>query len=249
MRLSQKKGTHVGMILSFLIFVTFLAFLYSITQPATKVKQDKLDLVSYLEIELMNKFSENLTIVTVQLGVLGCVKFDMFDKELNKSGAIAKKVTGTSEGELETKIDSSIDTFGRITINSGSENEKTKFYYSNQFNKSYGPPCGGSDKNLVKVSDYNITLYRTSKEIFESKIKNISKEINNSREYYNQLKDELGMAFDDEFGFTFRNSSREVIAGTEEKEANIDIYSEEIPIQYIDGEANIKPGFLVIKVW
>ena len=36
-----KKGSHVGVMLSFGIFVVFLVFLYSIIQPMIKIEQDK----------------------------------------------------------------------------------------------------------------------------------------------------------------------------------------------------------------
>ncbi len=37
----SKKGSHVGMMLSFGIFIIFLVFLYSILQPMIKIEQDK----------------------------------------------------------------------------------------------------------------------------------------------------------------------------------------------------------------
>ncbi|MCK4647518.1 hypothetical protein KAT24_01145 [Candidatus Pacearchaeota archaeon] len=48
----DKKGSHVGMMLSFVIFVTFLVFLYSILQPVIKIRQDKKLILDSLIIEL-----------------------------------------------------------------------------------------------------------------------------------------------------------------------------------------------------
>lgn len=238
----NKKGTHVGMILSFLIFVTFLAFLYSITQPATKTKQDKLDLMSYLETELMNTFSDDLITIIIDNSEEGCLKFE-WTEDLGGLGAIAKKVTDSGGAEVEEQISSFADDEGSTTIE-GIEG-KIKFYYSNQFEKEQEEYCD----NPIIAKNYEISLFRTTQGVFESKIKNISEEIGKSRGYYGQLKEKLGMAFDDEFGFSLMDENRNPIAGTEEKEVNADIYSEEIPIQYLDEEANIKPGFLVVKVW
>jgi hypothetical protein len=101
---------------------------------------------------------------------------------------------------------------------------------------------------LIENTDYEISIFRTTEEIFESKIINISENINESSVYYEDLKTELGLAFDDNFGFSFENANGEII-GIPEPDVNLDIYSEEIPIQYIDNEANIKPGFLTIRVY
>ena len=65
---------------------------------------------------------------------------------------------------------------------------------------------------------------------------------------YENLKDELKIPVGSEFGFSFTNRTSGVV-GTEEKNISTSIYAEEIPIQYIDGEANINPGFISIKVW
>ena len=47
--LSNKKGSHVGLVLSFVIFVVFLIFMYPLVGPALETKGDKQYLLEPLE--------------------------------------------------------------------------------------------------------------------------------------------------------------------------------------------------------
>lgn len=51
----NKKGSHVGMMLSFVIFITFIVFLYSILQPLLTMRQNKEFALESLKIELVNE--------------------------------------------------------------------------------------------------------------------------------------------------------------------------------------------------
>jgi len=85
-------------------------------------------------------------------------------------------------------------------------------------------------------------------QIFESKIISLAEFIKDKNNY-EAVKKRLEIPSGDEFGFIFEDGNREIIAKTEEKEITTNIFVEEIPIQYIDNQANKKPGFLRIKVW
>ena len=54
-----KKGSHVGMMLSFVIFVTFIVFLYSVLSPAIKIGQDKKLILDNLILELVEMLNSN----------------------------------------------------------------------------------------------------------------------------------------------------------------------------------------------
>ncbi len=230
----NKRGTHVGIILSFLIFVTFLAFLYSITEPATRVSRNKLDLLEYLKIELLNKFEDDMSTVTLTIIHDGtCGKFENFGG-LEGLGAVVKNETGDKIASyVEINGDTEVSKYEGIM----------KFYYSNQFDK------GESGCGSIKDADYDISIFRTTQEIFGSKINSISEKIKDDPNYYGELKEELGVPLDTEFGFTFKDGGGNILANANEKNVSVEVYAEEIPIQYMDSEANINPGFLNIRVW
>ena len=50
----NRKGSHVGVVVSFVVFVTFLVFLYLIIQPATIRERDKQYILDYLKLNLVS---------------------------------------------------------------------------------------------------------------------------------------------------------------------------------------------------
>ena len=95
------------------------------------------------------------------------------------------------------------------------------------------------------LGQYTIGLVRTDQYIFETKVNNL---INEYETDYDNLKDDLNIPPGSEFGFSLIYSNQTRI-GTEEKEISTNIYSQEIPVQYVDGQANINSGFINILVW
>lgn len=60
-----KKGSHVGMMISFVIFVTFLVFLYSILQPVIKIRQNKELVLDSLKTELVNMLDSPTSVTEI----------------------------------------------------------------------------------------------------------------------------------------------------------------------------------------
>ena len=57
----KKKGSHIGVMLSFGIFVTFLVFLYSVLQPIIEMEQEKKLILDDLVLALVEMFDSDLT--------------------------------------------------------------------------------------------------------------------------------------------------------------------------------------------
>ncbi|MBD3247201.1 hypothetical protein GF378_01115 [Candidatus Pacearchaeota archaeon] len=242
--LRDKKAGHVGMILSFVIFITFLVFLYSITEPVTRVERGKQDLLQYLQTELIEEFTEDMTTSTISINEslvdsnIDCIKFEVVNgaKELN---AVVKTANKILDHERTNNNES-------IIINREGENF-FKIYYSGEFsNTETENACSGSTHEiLAEEREYNRGLVRTEEHIFETKILEM---IENFESNYSEIKNTLNIAPGSEFGFAFVNSEDNEIS-TPEKNVSMNVYVEQIPIQYIDSEANIKPGYLNIRVW
>ena len=67
MKKRNKLGSHVGMIISFVIFITFIVFLYTVVKPAITTGEDKQTILSALEMQILENISANLTTATVQI--------------------------------------------------------------------------------------------------------------------------------------------------------------------------------------
>lgn len=242
----KKKGTHVGVVISFLIFVTFLTFLYTIVQPSIKTNTNEKNLLNYLEGELISEISIDLTSVSV--GINGAI-LDTQDC-LNLNDLI-------TNAEITTNIivkNNSGNTFDSYLIGSTGllidRKDSGTTFFSIRISEEFPitPPDPGtftSCEDLDDVNGYTIGAIRTEKYIFESKIVELKKEYETD---YIGLKNKLKVSDENRFGFSFTYTNNTVIK-TKDVNVSIDVYVEEIPIQYIDKNASIVSGLLGIRIW
>jgi len=237
----NKKASHVGIVLSFVIFITFLVFLYSIIEPLTKTQKDKQFLLSYLETELIENFSAKLTIVLITNSS------ELLDEdclEINSSAFGTNGLNFIVKNKTKDIVNFTVLTDEGMIIEWTNDEEFFKIYYSEEkfINSTSDYSC---TLPVADVNNYSVGSIRTKDQIFESRVISL---IDTYESDYKTLKEDLKIPLGTEFGFGFIYSNGSVI-GTEEKNISINIYVEEIPIQYMDYEANINSGFLNIKVW
>ena len=232
MKIKNKKASHVGVVLSFVIFITFLIFLYSAVEPRIKLDKSKQFSLDFLKVELLKEISSNLTIITVSGEVNGnrrCLEIDIGDLFLEGQNAIVKdkeeRIVGLDLSEDVLKIKSSKGVV-----------EVFKIYFSKEFEDN--------SENLKKCSNAEIKRINTNEYVFEKKITETLEAVEID---YETIKNKFKLSIDTEFGFSFVDKAGQII-GTQEKDVSINIYAEEIPIQYVDENANINSGFINIKV-
>ncbi len=63
----SKKGSHVGMMLSFVIFITFIVFIIIMFDPIIRSGKNEKYLFDQLEIELLEKFETNGDVLVVNI--------------------------------------------------------------------------------------------------------------------------------------------------------------------------------------
>lgn len=240
--MSQRKGTHIGVVLSFVIFMTFIIFLYIIVQPAIKL-DDKQNFLEYIEGEIIGKSSTDLTSVSVAVDKTNpktCIQFlDFFNKTEIGNRIIARNDAGNV---LQTRISGD----GKnLFIVKSEEDDFIKVHESNEFDIAETGVINPCQQLSEGKGGYNLGLIKTNKQIFETKIIKLMNDYNNN---YETLKEELGVAPGSEFGFSFTYSDG-IIIKTGEKNISVSVYVNEIPIQYISKDAAREPGFLNIKAW
>jgi uncharacterized membrane protein YcgQ (UPF0703/DUF1980 family) len=238
----NKKGSHIGVMISFVIFVTFLLFMYAIIQPSISIQKDKEALSDFLKVKIINKVSYEMTAGTVSLeSALGqsCV---------NLNGGITKLGIGTnvvvkddSGATLNSYISSSGATDLKIQGKSTS-NHLLKIYYSEAFNEAEINSL--SCTALEEGEGYEIGLVKTQKYVFEKKMI----ELIGNYDDYAILKSELNLPEGTEFGYGIILSNGTTIE-TSAEEPPTNIYIKEIPIQYVDEEGNILAGYIKTKIW
>jgi len=244
----NKRGSHVGMILSFVIFITFIVFLYVVVRPAVTTGEEKKTTLDYIENMIEENVSEEFTSISIKINSnknpnQKCVKLEQFFVySMVSAYMIVKNETGNVQ---DAYYDPATD-FDDLRINRNNKNNIfLKIYYSPKFPKLLTTtinPC-----NLVHyLTEYNITSITSDMYVFERSIYNLTEYYKSN---YEQLKTQFNIPPGNEFGFSFTNSSGEKIEASINISKSISIYAGETPIQYIDDKANIRSGFINVKVW
>ena len=238
----KKRGSHVGMVLSFVVFITFLVFLYSVVEPAIKTQKDEKAILNYLRTELIKKISANLTGVSVIIDETvssNCVQLENFTNEAEIG---SKLIVKNNSGNIFTAKISGNNLF---VDRESSGNIFFKIYFSEEFEETEEGTMEGCEILNKETGGYKIGLIRTEKNIFEVKIIELIGKYNSD---YEILKNELKIPSGNDFGFGFICNNGTVIE-TGEKDLSTNIYTEETPITYIDEDASILSGFIKTKIW
>jgi len=239
----NNKGSHIGFILSFTIFVIFLAFLYSTMEPLIKVQEDNEFMLEYLEVALIEKLNTNLTTLTITIDssvTQDCVVLDgLIDLEKGLNSKILVKDYYQNEISSFVSQENGNDL---IVSRDGSDDFFLKIYGSEEFESlAEGSPSGCD----LLGADYKIKLLKSSEYISKTKIEELKEDYIGG---YENLKEELNLPEESDFGFGFVYNNGTVIE-TENKDVSRNVYIEDVPVRYIDSEANILSGHLKIKIW
>lgn len=233
----KKKGSHVGVVLSFVIFIVFVFFLYIIIRPnlTTDDRQGSLD---YLESKIKEQTSTVFSVVSINLdspGPPNCALLDSFFSSTGMGNNIIVKDdsgnivdVGNSNGDLIIDRISTDDSFFKI-------------YESDEFSDiGSDTPC---PQNSYSLSNVDSTI-----KVFETKVIEFIQDYDGD---YDSLKEELEFQLNEfSFEFTYGNgttiSPENVNLSIPE---NVNIYSENIYIQYVNKNTDIETGIFNIKVW
>ena len=227
---NKKKGTHVGVIISFILFITILVFLYSMIEPTIKSQRNKQYFLDYIEGELMKKVSGNLTSWTINNKTVGIMCLAVNNTELGTLGlnSIVK--------DKDNIIMLSNNTGAILFIKWDSDTSFSKIYYSNESFKQVSFAPSGCDTSATITGSGRIVKY-----VSRTKIADV---INNYQDFQNELNIPPGHYFS--LSFTYSNGT---IIRTGEKNVSTSVYAKEKIVQYLDDEANIKKGVINIRVW
>lgn len=246
----NKRGSHIGVIISFIIFIGMIVFLYSILAPKIQVGQSKQSTINSLALNLESMLSGNLTTVSVYANSSSsCVNLSDFASNANL-GSPLHATAQNPNGETES---SGVSGSGFYIEKTNSANKFFTVYDSANLNKSQsGSPAecttlgyGSGDGN------YTIGQIKTNKYVFESLVKNM---INNygDRGYgsnYPTLQKDFGLPIQENFGFNFIYQNGTPIQTGGGTPASISVYSQSFPVSYVTVNGSVETGELVVKLW
>lgn len=239
MQMNNKNGSHVGFVISFVLFITFIIFMYTILNSRIDFGQEKANSLNYVKAKIIDIVSENLTGVSIAIGQQNpqsCVQLRNFFLETGVSDRfVVKSDSGNVLQSGKSGNDLYVERSGNLFF---------RVYGSEEFN--IGGGVLGNCQPLSEGSQgYTLGLSRDSKDIFESKI---IKLLNNYTADYEALKKDMKISSGDEFGFGFIYSNGTEIKTTTSN-VTINVYADRVPVQYVKTDATIESGFIDIIVW
>ncbi|MCX6749768.1 MAG: hypothetical protein NTW17_03445 [Candidatus Pacearchaeota archaeon] len=239
------KGSHVGFVISFVMFITFVVFIYVLLESRTDFGQNKQNSLEYVKSEIIERVSENMTITSLNVNSPvpsnTCFHFVGFGDKISTGSKI---MVQNDSGSIFT-ADLSADKKD-FYINRGSDIDSTFFkIYSAEDFPSVTETGMSSCADLSEGAGYTIGLSKEEDYTFESKVLWL---LNNYTTNYKALKKDIKISPGDEFGFAFiYNNGTEI--KTPRINATINIYSERIPVQYIKTDSKRETGFIDVVVW
>ena len=240
------RGSHIDVVISFVIFVIFLGFLYSIISPI-KIKEDKETTLNYLEKEMIEKMSANLTSSSTKVDAF----HDCFEiHNIVNNSALNIIVLDINNTPVRFAInDVGQDRYIRIDGHTSKRNFKV-YYSSENFSKlSLNESC------TFEIGTYNaefgendpiktVGLVRVEKYVFETKVRKILEDAT----VYNEIKDDFNLPYGTNFDFRFKFADGNVV-GRENKDIKGNVYVREVFVPYMNKTAGINYGTLYVRVW
>lgn len=240
-----RKGSQVEVILSFIIFITFLIFLFIIIRPSFQ-PSDKEFLLDELERNIIERTTGELILSSVRIP----------DSFLGSCFIIRAKVNNPSYNAIVIDNDGLKAAAEYNAPMIKIERNDNQNFFNMRFSEGLNnesvdePSCPNIndsqlDFGLTKSFDF-VTLYNLDS--FRADY------LNN----YYIIKEELGFAIDSDFAFDFRDSAGNIIIynnqeikGIRDEQigGSVEIFAKDISVQYIDKEGEINQGWLHLEVW
>lgn len=248
----NRRGSHVDVIISFIIFISFIVFAYAILQPTLTTQEGKTTLASSMYTALINNLSSgsNLTFVSVaanQNSQHNCLQLINFLTNTNLNNP--RIIVRNSSGAVFTAYNSSGDLYIDITSN----HQLTSFfsiYYSPSFNlipSGTLPSCGalqqGNPPNNYIIGQISSS---SSKYILDFNIIQLVKNYNQS---YGTVKSWFNLSAPDNFGFNFTYQNQTIIGTSNKIPPFTNVYAEGFPVLYLANNNSLQSGLLTIRVW
>ena len=229
MDILNKKGSHISFVLSFVIFVVALIFMYILVSTSLPKEDTKKNSLSFLKENVVKNLTSEIWVIRA------------YD-DLSSAGECVKI---TKPESIEGGLTIALDQYGSIgSVVSGDdifvEGEKgfIKVYYSNLI----------QNQNILETDcsvDLTPDSVKKEKKISESQILNLMSRFSNN---YTSLKETLEVSSSMDFDLYFKYGNGSTI-GEIVEDPRVEIYSEELKIYYLSSTASEEEGILRVRIW
>ncbi|MBN2880423.1 hypothetical protein JXM83_00050 [Candidatus Woesearchaeota archaeon] len=228
-RKNKNASSHVGIVISFTLFVTGIIFMYNIVGSPIKSVEEKSDNLDFIKINFLNYVNEEIVILRFP-PLTQCITFS--NPDFDFPNPMIYSTDGIEIGSSISGGSSIIDL----------SNNLTKVYFSNSsFDKNIEAIGTGCIlQNPSSVSYEKISTEKKINEIIDLSI--------NDETYFMNL---LGITSDYDYSIIFEFSDGRIIGEDKTLNRNIksNIYSKEYIINYLSVDGLNVVGKLKLKVW
>ena len=241
MQKKEKKGAaHIEMILSFVIFISFLIFVFAFINPVKRTEPSRA-LLEIAEQEIIKNSSINITTVSLKLNytpAAPCFNIDLLelgiDGIIGGNNIIARNSTDNATGSRKTNSGLDIETSGDFY----------RIFASEDFNNAlYNPAL------CVAIRKDNITIGQvtTAKTMSFKKLEMFSQAY---AQDYNSLKKNINFPGRNDFGFILKDNLKNVILNaSKEKPKSAIVIAKEQPVEIVYEDSSSIVAVLNIQAW
>ncbi len=230
----NKKGSQVGIVMSFTIFIFSILFIFTIISPSVNIDDSKLYSMGVLEKNVLNNITEQVEIVLINddVEVENCLSLDA-----SSLGLAGKSFIGMDSSKEEASSHKSSNVI-YIDKNAGTENMFEIYFSDYAFERSQTSSAETCD-NAKVYSHIQREIVR------DTLVLDLIERYENN---YSKTKEEMSISDSDEFNvlFVYSNSTQ---IGNENADINANIFAKTIQVEYLDKNGNEKIGEVILKVW
>ena len=224
--MKNKRGSHVGIVISFTFFIAFIIFAYSIFAPSLITKSQMQDSIKVLEDAFKERIKEDVFIIRTYDSDSTCISISKPSNSFSNENIIARNSS--------SKINSGI--YGDNIIIDGQKGFVKVYFSSDSFNFENHTSFSSCDQENTQ----SLTL---ENKYLENKILYW---VNQSVSNYSDFHSELGANFEFEVLFDYKNGT---IIGDRGKNVKTDVFAQTLTIEYLSYEAQDKVADLIFSVW
>jgi len=234
MHMNKIAITHIEIVLSFLIFLGFVIFLFVILSPF-KDRTNK-NLVDFVYGGVYNKMKTDLSSISISFAVApaGCFSFGSSDL-ISNLNCIEHHVIVKDENNVQ--VNAKLEGNDFQIANSG---KFYTIYCSDELIGTNGINGCSSETPVLGV-------VRTKEVLAVSRINNFVSEYNSD---YDALKRDINMPENSDFGFVINDlDGAPMFEGKKQRPTGVDVIVKTFPVEILYSDARIQNAVLKVIVW
>ena len=248
----EKKGTHVGFVISMIIFISFVVFVFIVFEPFVRHDREKPISLNHLRNGIIEESSSDVVTLNLKSPVTsGCFAIRDLGNLLSfpdgRAIDFCNLTIKDGSGEILNYSSSDCSGAGELKIEV-KDSGFLKFYYPENHENLEGSFVSNVNSDCRRMN-YNLGQVKSGKRTFFSLMKKLAKEYNAS---YQDSRERFGVPYRMDFRFYFTDGDGNSLFPLPDfpvPSGSSDVLASRLPVIYVDETADLKSGFLKVEIW